>query len=64
MAVQVSPRFYGWVAGFAGAVEITAPADVRAEMKRVLDTPAGAVPVTARPGFPGGAARAPPAGTN
>ena len=38
VAVQVSPRFYGWVAGFAGAADITAPADVRAEMKRVLDT--------------------------
>ena len=37
VTVQVSPQFFGWVAGFAGGVEITAPADVRAEMKKTLD---------------------------
>lgn len=36
--VQVSPQFYGWVAGFGGGIEILAPADVRAEMKKLLDT--------------------------
>lgn len=38
VSVQVSPQFFGWVAGFAGGVEVVAPADVRAEMKRTLDT--------------------------
>ena len=37
VTVQVSPQFFGWVAGFAGGVEIVGPADVRAEMKKVLD---------------------------
>ena len=37
VTVQVSPQFFVWVAGFAGGVEITAPADVRAEMKKTLD---------------------------
>ena len=27
--VCVSPQFYGWVCGFAGKVEVTAPAEVR-----------------------------------
>ena len=37
LPVVMSPQFFGWVAGFAGGVEITAPADVRAEMKKTLD---------------------------
>ena len=36
--VQVSPRFYGWVAGFGAAIEILTPAEVRAEMRKTLDT--------------------------
>lgn len=36
--VQVSPQFYGWVAGLGTGVEIAGPADVRAEMRRTLDT--------------------------
>lgn len=35
--IQVSPQFFGWVAGFGTGVEILGPADVRAEMKRTLD---------------------------
>lgn len=35
-AVQVSPQFYGWVAGFGPGVEILAPADVRAGMQQTL----------------------------
>lgn len=38
VSLQVSPQFFGWVVGFGGGVEILAPADVRAEMKRTLDT--------------------------
>lgn len=34
--VQVSPQFFGWVAGFGGGVEILAPADVRAGMAQTL----------------------------
>ena len=34
--VQVSPQFYGWVAGFGGGVQITAPAAVRAEMAKTM----------------------------
>ena len=30
--VQVSPRFFGWVAGFDGGVQIAAPASVRRKM--------------------------------
>ena len=37
VAVQVSPQFFGWVAGLGTGVEITAPVDVRAEMKKTLD---------------------------
>ena len=36
--VQVSPQFIGWVAGFGPGMEIAGPADVRAEMRRTLDT--------------------------
>ena len=36
--IQVSPQFYGWVAGFGTGIEILAPAEVRAEMCRTLDT--------------------------
>ncbi|MDD4851117.1 MAG: WYL domain-containing protein [Gemmiger sp.] len=36
--LQISPQFFGWVAGFAGGVEVVAPADVRAEMQRTLST--------------------------
>lgn len=35
--VQVSPQFFGWIAGLGTGVEITGPADVRAEMRRTLD---------------------------
>lgn len=35
--IQVSPQFYGWVAGLGTGVEIAGPADVRAEMRRTLD---------------------------
>lgn len=35
--IQVSPQFFGWVAGLGTGVEIAGPADVRAEMKRTLD---------------------------
>ena len=35
--VQVSPRFYGWVAGFGTGIEILDPPSVRAEMKKKLD---------------------------
>ncbi len=34
--VSVSPQFFSWVCGFAGKVQITAPADVTAEMKAFL----------------------------
>lgn len=34
--IQVSPQFYGWVAGFGSDVEILTPADVRAEMTAML----------------------------
>ena len=34
--VQVSPRFYGWVAGFGTGIEILDPPSVRAEMKKKL----------------------------
>lgn len=40
--VRVSPQFYGWVAGFGGGVQITAPADVRAEMAAVMQKIAAA----------------------
>ena len=36
--VQISPQFFGWVAGFGPGVEIIAPAEVRAEMRKTLDT--------------------------
>ncbi|MEE0800835.1 MAG: WYL domain-containing protein [Gemmiger sp.] len=36
--IQVSPQFFGWVAGFGAGVEIIDPPSVRAEMKRTLDT--------------------------
>lgn len=35
--VQVSPQFYGWVAGFGHGVEILDPPSVRAGMKKTLD---------------------------
>lgn len=34
--VQVSPQFYGWVAGFGGGIQITAPEAIRAEMGNVM----------------------------
>ncbi|MGN0984210.1 MAG: helix-turn-helix transcriptional regulator, partial [Gemmiger sp.] len=37
VSIQVSPQFFGWVAGLGTGVEITGPADVRAEMRRTLD---------------------------
>lgn len=38
VTIQMSPQFFGWLAGFGAGVEIVAPADVRAEMRRTLDT--------------------------
>ncbi|MGN0974379.1 MAG: helix-turn-helix transcriptional regulator [Gemmiger sp.] len=38
VTVKVSPQFFGWVAGFSGGVEIVGPPDVRAEMRKTLDT--------------------------
>ena len=38
MGVQVSPQFYGWVAGFGAGIEIQSPPEVRAEMRKTLDT--------------------------
>ena len=35
--ICVSEPFYGWVAGFGGKVEITAPEQVRAGMKRLAE---------------------------
>jgi len=36
--IQVSPQFFGWVAGLGAGVEIIGPASVRAEMKKTLDS--------------------------
>ena len=33
--VCVSPQFYGWVCGFGGKVEVTAPAEVRQGMRKM-----------------------------
>ena len=33
--VCVSPQFYGWVCGFGGKVEVTAPAEVRQGMREM-----------------------------
>ena len=33
--VCVSPQFYGWVCGFDGKVEVTAPAEVRQGMREM-----------------------------
>ena len=38
VTVQVSPQFFGWVAGFGPGVVVAGPPEVRAEMKRTLDT--------------------------
>ena len=35
--VQVSPQFFGWVAGFGTGVVVAGPPEVRAEMKKTLD---------------------------
>ena len=35
--VQVSPQFFGWVAGFGPGVAIAGPPEVRAEMRKTLD---------------------------
>ena len=35
--VQVSPQFFGWVAGFGTGVVVSGPPEVRAEMKKTLD---------------------------
>ena len=35
--VCVSPQFYGWVCGFGGKVEVTAPAEVRQEMRQTAE---------------------------
>ncbi len=37
MQISVSPQFFGWVCGFAGGVEIAAPANVQAQMKDFLE---------------------------
>ena len=36
--IQVSPQFFGWVAGFGPGVAVAGPPEVRAEMKRTLDS--------------------------
>ena len=36
--VCVSPQFYGWVCGFGGKVEVTAPAAVRAQLHEMLQS--------------------------
>ncbi len=36
--ISVSPQFFGWVCGFAGGIEIAAPASVQQEMKAFLQT--------------------------
>ena len=36
--VQISPQFFGWVAGFGKGMEILSPPEVRAEMRKTLDT--------------------------
>ena len=33
--VCVSPQFYGWVCGFGGKVEVTAPAEVRQGLREI-----------------------------
>ncbi len=38
VTVSVSPQFFGWVCGFSGGVEITAPTRTRQEMKAFLAT--------------------------
>ena len=38
VTVQVSPQFFGWVAGFGPGGVLAGPPEVRAEMKRTLDT--------------------------
>lgn len=35
--IQVSPQFFGWLAGFGPGVAIAGPPEVRAEMKKTLD---------------------------
>ena len=35
--VCVSPQFYGWVCGFDGKVEVTAPAEVRQKMRQAAE---------------------------
>ena len=35
--IQVSPQFFGWVAGFGTGVVVSGPPEVRAEMKKTLD---------------------------
>ena len=35
--IQVSPQFFGWVAGFGPGVAVAGPPEVRAEMKKTLD---------------------------
>lgn len=35
--VQISPRFFGWVMGFAGAIKIISPVEVVEEMKNMID---------------------------
>ena len=35
--IQVSPQFFGWVAGFGTGVVVSGPPAVRAEMKKTLD---------------------------
>ena len=36
--VCVSPQFYGWVCGFGGKVEVTAPAEVRQGLREIAKT--------------------------
>ena len=36
VTVAVSPQFFAWVFGLAGGAKITAPKEVRSEMRRML----------------------------
>ena len=36
-ALDHSPQFFGWVAGFGTGVVVAGPPEVRAEMKKTLD---------------------------
>ena len=48
VTVQVSPQFFGWVAGFAGGVEITAPRRRPRRDEKDAGPFTGAVPVNSK----------------